>query len=633
MRVLAERDPAKLPWGELGVDVVIESTGFFTDRASADMHLAGGARKVLITAPATGEDITVVLGVNFDRYSPSEHHVISNASCTTNCLAPMAKVLHETIGIRHGLMTTIHAYTSDQRLQDMPHRDLRRARAAALNLVPTSTGAAKAVGLVLPELAGKLHGFSVRAPVPTGSLVDLTFEAARETSVEEVNDALRARADQGELKGILDYTEDPIVSSDVDQQPVLLDRRRRADRGDRRDAREDGQLVRQRVGILEPDRGPGWARVRHLDDVAVDGRRVLVRVDFNVPLEGSSITDDTRIRAALPTIENLRRRGAKVILASHLGRPKGVDRAFSLAPVAERLAELTGARVELAGDVVGPLAQEAAARLAPGEILLLENVRFEPGETTNDDELARAFAALADVYVNDAFGSAHRAHASTEGVAHHVGDRAAGLLLEREVGVLGSILADPARPLVAVLGGSKVTDKIGVTLRFLELADSVLIGGAMCFPFLSAQGHPVGASMCEQEGLEPARAALARAGCRARAAGRPRARRPLRRRRGSSRARRRGRSRRLDGARHRAAHGRRIRRADRGGRHGVLERADGRLRDRRVCGGHAGRGAGRGECAGHDGRGRRGLSRRAARVSASRDRSRISRPAEVRRSS
>ncbi len=219
LRVLAERDPAALPWGELGVDVVIESTGFFTDREHAAMHIAGGARKVLITAPATGEDITVVLGVNFDRYSPAEHHIVSNASCTTNCLAPMAKVLHESIGIRHGLMTTIHAYTSDQRLQDMPHRDLRRARAAALNLVPTSTGAAKAVGLVLPELAGKLHGFSVRAPVATGSLVDLTFEAARETSVEEVNEALRARADTGELAGILAYTEDPIVSSDVITNP------------------------------------------------------------------------------------------------------------------------------------------------------------------------------------------------------------------------------------------------------------------------------------------------------------------------------------------------------------------------------------------------------------------------------
>jgi glyceraldehyde 3-phosphate dehydrogenase len=215
LRVLAERDPGALPWGELGVDVVIESTGFFTDRASAAKHLERGATKVVISAPASGEDITVVLGVNFDRYSPAEHHVISNASCTTNCLAPMAKVLHETVGIRHGLMTTIHAYTADQRLQDMPHSDLRRARAAALNLVPTSTGAAKAVGLVLPELAGKLHGFAVRAPVPTGSLVDLTFEAARETSVEEINTALRGRADSGELTGILAYTEDPIVSTDV----------------------------------------------------------------------------------------------------------------------------------------------------------------------------------------------------------------------------------------------------------------------------------------------------------------------------------------------------------------------------------------------------------------------------------
>jgi glyceraldehyde 3-phosphate dehydrogenase len=219
LRVLAERDPGALAWGDLGVDVVIESTGFFTKREAAAKHLEAGARKVVISAPASGEDITVVLGVNFDRYLPAEHHVISNASCTTNCLAPMAKVLHESVGIRHGLMTTIHAYTADQRLQDMPHSDLRRARAAALNLVPTSTGAAKAVGLVLPELAGKLHGFAVRAPVPTGSLVDLTFEAERETSVEEVNAALSGRADTGELAGILAYTEDPIVSTDVISNP------------------------------------------------------------------------------------------------------------------------------------------------------------------------------------------------------------------------------------------------------------------------------------------------------------------------------------------------------------------------------------------------------------------------------
>jgi phosphoglycerate kinase len=252
--------------------------------------------------------------------------------------------------------------------------------------------------------------------------------------------------------------------------------------------------------------------MKQLDDVEVEGRRVLVRVDFNVPLKNGEITDDTRIRAALPTIENLRRRGAKVILASHLGRPKGgPDPAFTLEPVAKRVAELTGAHVEFAHDVVGPSAHAAVERLVPGEIVLLENLRFEPGETKNDDELAKALGELADVYVNDAFGSAHRAHASTEGVTHHVPEAVAGLLLQREVTQLSAILADPARPLVAVLGGAKVTDKIAVIERFLELADTVLIGGAMCFPFLRVQGHSVGASMCEQEGLEPARSALEQA--------------------------------------------------------------------------------------------------------------------------
>src|SRR3954468_8392618 len=218
LQVLAERDPAALPWGELGVDVVIESTGFFTNRDDAAKHLDAGAKKVIISAPAKGEDIPVAPGATFDQYDPDQHHVISNASCTTNCLAPFAKVVHEAVGIKHGLMTTIHAYTANQRLVDAPHSDLRRARAAALNLVPTSTGAAKAVGLVLPDLNGKLHGFAIRAPVPTGSVVDLTFEATRETSVEEVNDALRAAAD-GDLKGILRYTEDPIVSSDIVKDP------------------------------------------------------------------------------------------------------------------------------------------------------------------------------------------------------------------------------------------------------------------------------------------------------------------------------------------------------------------------------------------------------------------------------
>jgi len=220
LKVLAERDPGALPWGDLGVDVVIESTGFFTKRDDAAKHLAGGAKKVIISAPATGPDATVVLGVNFDEvYDNASHDVISNASCTTNCLAPVAKVLNDTIGIDHGLMTTIHAYTADQRLQDMPHSDLRRARAAALNLIPASTGAAKAIGLVIPELNGKLHGFAVRAPVPTGSVVDLTVVAKRETSVEEVNGALKAAAESGSLKGYLAYTEDPIVSTDIVKSP------------------------------------------------------------------------------------------------------------------------------------------------------------------------------------------------------------------------------------------------------------------------------------------------------------------------------------------------------------------------------------------------------------------------------
>jgi glyceraldehyde 3-phosphate dehydrogenase len=215
-----EGDPAHLPWAELDVDVVIESTGRFRSRADAAKHLDAGARKVIVSAPAKEPDVTVALGVNFaEVYDPESHHVISNASCTTNCLAPVAKILHETIGIRHGLMTTVHAYTGDQQLLDAPHKDYRRARAAAANLVPTSTGAAKAIGLVVPELAGKLLGFAVRVPVPTGSLVDLTVELERPTSVEEINQIFDARADTGALTGILRYSEEPLVSSDIVKSP------------------------------------------------------------------------------------------------------------------------------------------------------------------------------------------------------------------------------------------------------------------------------------------------------------------------------------------------------------------------------------------------------------------------------
>ena len=219
IKMLAERDPAQLPWGELGADVVIESTGFFTDAEKAKAHVAGGAKKVIISAPAKNEDLTVVLGVNDSEYDPAKHTIISNASCTTNCLAPLAKILDDAIGIERGLMTTIHAYTQDQNLQDAPHKDLRRARAAALNIVPTSSGAAKAIGLVLPKLNGKLDGYAMRVPIATGSATDLTVMVSRETTVDEVNAAFQAAAD-GPFKGLVSYTEDPIVSSDIVTDPA-----------------------------------------------------------------------------------------------------------------------------------------------------------------------------------------------------------------------------------------------------------------------------------------------------------------------------------------------------------------------------------------------------------------------------
>jgi phosphoglycerate kinase len=251
--------------------------------------------------------------------------------------------------------------------------------------------------------------------------------------------------------------------------------------------------------------------VRTVDQLEVQGKRVLVRVDFNVPLEGGAVADDTRIRAALPTIAWLREHGARIVLASHLGRPKDREPELSLRPVADRLAELTGADVTFAGAVVGDEVGALGEHLAPGDILVLENLRFEPGETKNDDGLARELASLADVYVDDAFGAAHRAHASVEGVTHHVAEKAAGFLLAREVETLTGILRDPRRPLAAVVGGAKVTDKLGVLQRFLELADAILIGGAMCFPFLRTQGHTIGDSLCAEEDLEPARKVLAAA--------------------------------------------------------------------------------------------------------------------------
>ncbi len=271
--VTAETDPANLPWGEVGADVVVESTGRFRDRAGAAKHLEAGARKVIISAPAKEPDVTVALGINFERdYDPAKHDIISNASCTTNCLAPVAKVLNEAFGIRHGVMTTVHAYTGDQMLLDGPHKDYRRARSAGINLVPTSTGAAKAIGLVIPELLGRLQGFAVRVPLPTGSLVDLTVELEHETSAQAINAAMRERADQRELKGILAYSEEPLVSTDIVKSPVLVDLRRRAHDRHGRNPGQGRHLVRQRVGLLQPPRRPRAASARAGGRAGLGGR-------------------------------------------------------------------------------------------------------------------------------------------------------------------------------------------------------------------------------------------------------------------------------------------------------------------------------------------------------------------------
>ncbi len=618
IRVLVERDPANLPWKDLGVDVVVESTGFFTKAADARKHLDGGAKKVIISAPATDDDITVVMGVNHAGYDPANHHIISNASCTTNCLAPLAKVLHDNWGIERGLMTTIHAYTQDQNLQDGPHKDLRRARAAALNIVPTSTGAAKAIGLVLPELKGKLDGYALRVPVPTGSATDLTVTLGSEVS---------AGRDQGRLpgrrrrcaEGLPDLHRGPDRVQRHRHRPVVLHLRRGADQGDRQPG-QGGRLVRQRMGLFQSAGRPGRLRrlqpvtppeMRTVDDlirVGVRGRRVLVRCDLNVPLSGGdspTVTDDGRIRASLPVLVRLLEKGARVIVAAHLGRPKGAPEAkYSLRPVADRLAQLLGSPVRFALDTVGESARLLANELHDGELLLLENVRFNPGETAKDPAERAGFAkALASLtggedeggaYVDDAFGAVHRAHASVYDVAellpHYCGD-----LVRREVEVLCQLTGEdgaPARPYVVVLGGSKVSDKLAVISSLLPQVDRLLVGGGMCFTFLKAQGHEVGDSLLEDDQVETCRRLLAESGDKivlptdvvvaaevsedaqtADGAGRCHP----------------GRA---EGPRHRPGVRRPLHRGAGRGRHGVLERPDGRLRGHPVRRRHPGGGRG-----------------------------------------
>jgi phosphoglycerate kinase len=473
--------PAALPWGDLGVDVVVESTGIFTNAAKAKGHLDAGAKKVVISAPATDEDITIVLGVNDDKYDGSQN-IISNASCTTNCLGPLAKVLNDEFGIVKGLMTTIHAYTQDQNLQDGPHKDLRRARAAALNIVPTSTGAAKAIGLVLPELKGKLDGYALRVPIPTGSVTDLTAQLSKSASAAEINAAFKAAA-EGKLKGILKYYDAPIVSSDIVTDP--------------------------HSSIFDS----GLTKV--IDDQGVSGRGVLVRSDLNVPLNDGAITDPGRITASVPTIKALADAGARVVVTAHLGRPTGEpDLKLSLAPVAAALGDQLGKDVQLADDVVGADARARAGHLADGDVLLLENVRFDPRETSKDDgerlALAKELVELVGptgAFVSDGFGVVHRKQASVYDVATLL-PHYAGKLVAEEVGVLERLTGSTKRPYAVILGGSKVSDKLGVIEQLATKADSIVIGGGMCYTFLAAMGLSVGTSLLQTEMIDTCRQLL-----------------------------------------------------------------------------------------------------------------------------
>ena len=576
----ATRPPS--PWGDLGVDIVVESTGIFTDATKAQAHIDGGAKKVIISAPAKNEDITIVMGVNDDEYDPATHNIISNASCTTNCLAPMAKALNDELGIVKGLMTTIHAYTQDQNLQDGPHKDLRRARAAALNIVPTSTGAAKAIGLVLPELKGKLDGYALRVPIPTGSATDLTFEAGRETTVEEVNAIVKAAA-EGPLKGILKYTDDPIVSTDIVTDPAscIFDSGLTKVIGNQvkvvgwydnewgySNRLVDLVAARRRVALS----GAAMSGLESLGDVR--GKRVLVRSDLNVPLDGTTITDDGRIRASVPTLQALADAGARVVVTAHLGRPKGApDPAYSLAPVAARLGELLGAPVAFATDTVGEQRPGRRRRLSPTARSRCwrtsASTRARPARTTPCAAPSPTSSpGSRDAFVSDGFGVVHRKQASVYDVAQLL-PHATGGLVAREIDVLRRLTVDPARPYVVVLGGSKVSDKLGVIDNLLGKADRLLIGGGMVFTFLAAQGHEVGKSLLEEDQLDTCRAYLG--ACRrdraSRSCCRPTSswhRVPL----GRPRARAHGRGRRRDPGRrarpgHRPGVGRRVRRGAR----------------------------------------------------------------------
>ena len=513
----AAKDLSLLPWKAMGVQLVIDASGVFTESDQLRGHIAAGAKKVILTAPGKGPDMkTFVVGVNHEEYDARKHHIISNASCTTNCLAPVVHtILKEGIGIETGLMTTIHAYTATQKTVDGPSKkDWRGGRAAAINIIPSSTGAAKAVGEVLPQTKGKLTGMSFRVPVANVSVVDLTFRSEKETTIEEIDAALR-RASETYLKGVLGVTDEQLVSTDFihDDRASIYDAKATLENNLKGKGRffkvvswydnEWGYSMRvvdlARLVVQKGVDAGDNIEVKGLGDASLSGKRVFMRVDFNVPMEAGKITDDFRISSALGSIQKVLAAGGRLVLASHLGRPaeKGYEQEFSLAPIATRLSELLKKPVRFVPDCVGEAAEKAVAELKEGEVILLENLRFYPGEATNDEAFSKKLAALADVYVNDAFGTSHRDAASMTGVPRQLKGGVAGDLVKREVDVINRALKNPSRPFVAVLGGAKVSDKVFVVRNLLDLVDEVLIGGAMAYTFMKAAGIDVGGSKYE----------------------------------------------------------------------------------------------------------------------------------------
>lgn len=529
----AAKSPAQLPWKALGVEYVIEATGLFTDAAEAQGHLVAGAKKVLITAPGKGAVKTLVMGVNENEYDANQHNIVSNASCTTNCLAPIVHVILKAgFGIETGLMTTIHSYTATQKTVDGPSKkDWRGGRAAAVNIIPSTTGAAKAVGEVLPVTKGRLTGMSFRIPTPNVSVVDLTFRTSKDTSIEEIDKAMK-EASTSYLKGFLGVCDEELVSSDFihDSRSSIYDRKATLEnnlKGERRFFKvvswydnEWGYSCRV-VDLLTymgkkdastPKVAPQAVTFNKMTirDVDMKGKRVMMRVDFNVPMEKDKITDDTRIVESLPTIQYAIDHGAKVILLSHLGRPKGITPEFTLKPVAARLGELLKKSVVFVPETYGAQTEKAIANMKPGDVVLLENTRFEKEEEKGDYSLARRWAELADIHVNDAFGTAHRAHSSNACIAQYV-PSVAGMLMEKEIKFLSEVTYNPKSPYIVVLGGAKVSDKIAVINNFLAKANRILIGGAMMFTFLKAMGKQVGSSLVEADRLALAKEIIEKA--------------------------------------------------------------------------------------------------------------------------